>query len=188
MDDRLDDVIDSVAREMTDAEPSPAFRATVLDAIRGPSPQRARPVRLVWVGATAAVAVLAVAGAIWTIRGPQSTPATPPAFAVSGDVLLATPPRAESPAAAQSASRLAANSTIPGARSARRQADAAADLPLDAHEPSAAFPALIMEPLSGSAPVYIDTISIEPIAVTEVTIEPLQIDALDSGRVRQPQR
>src|SRR5512137_1932618 len=66
----LDRVIDAVAREMTDAEPTGALRARVLDEIaRGPRrPGFALP-RWAWAGAAAAV-VLTAASAVWMATRP----------------------------------------------------------------------------------------------------------------------
>ena len=66
----LDAVIDTVAREMTGAEPSGALRARVLDEIdrRPGRPGIALP-RWAWTGAAAAV-VLAVASSMWMATRP----------------------------------------------------------------------------------------------------------------------
>jgi hypothetical protein len=63
----LDSVIDAVAREMTEAEPSGALRARVLDEI-APGRRQAHAVpRWAWAGA-AAVLLVAVATSVWLVR------------------------------------------------------------------------------------------------------------------------
>jgi hypothetical protein len=65
---QLDAAIDTVAREMTEFEPSGALRAQVLERI-GQGRRRSSPAvpRWAWAGAAAAV-VLAVATAVWIVR------------------------------------------------------------------------------------------------------------------------
>ena len=88
MDDRLDDVIDSVAREMTDAEPSAGLRASVLDAIERDGRRQAPAVpRWAWAGAAAGL-VLAVATVGWLARPAQVPPAGGSAVAEHGPASL----------------------------------------------------------------------------------------------------
>jgi hypothetical protein len=69
MEEQLDRIIDEVAREMTDVEPSASLPARVLDAIER---QHLRPAlavpRWAWAGAGTLVLALALATSIWMTR------------------------------------------------------------------------------------------------------------------------
>jgi hypothetical protein len=179
-DDRLDSVIDAVAREMTDAEPSGALRARVLEGIEQTRRHRPPAVpRWAWTAATAMV-VLAVATAVWMSRPapvPGGTPATVAEQRIGG--AAEAEPGARGPAAqpagvsaaAASPAGTVAGLPLPGRAAAVRGAWAAeADEPEDAHP---VLPALAeIEPLRFA--------SVEPDLLQIAAVEVAPFPAIDS--------
>ena len=76
--DRLDSVIDAVARQMTEAEPSGALRARVLAEIAQDRRHALALPRWAWAGAAAAVLLVAAATSVWLAR-PAPRPGEAPA-------------------------------------------------------------------------------------------------------------
>ena len=161
-DERLDLVIDAVAREMTEAEPSGALRARVFEQIgsgrRHPSPAMSR---WAWAGAAAAV-VLAVATGVWVLNRPLGPPEEPARFAASRPSAPPEPAVATQPAAA---SPMAPPEAGPPLRT--RRATASRTTPPvedDTVEDTHPVPALA---------------EIDPLRFTAVEPEPLQIADVD---------
>jgi hypothetical protein len=166
----FDAVIDAVAREMTEFEPSGALRARVLERIgqvrRHPSP--AVP-RWAWAGAAAAV-VLAAATAVWMTRpmpAPGDAQATvaeqrtgAPAAAAPGAERPAAQPVGVPAGAASPAGGASAAARTNRATAARGAQAAGADVLQDRHP----VPALA---------------EIEPLRFSAVEPEPLQIAAVE---------
>jgi hypothetical protein len=167
-DERLDSVIDAVAREMTEFEPSGALRAHVFERIEQ---RRRRPFpaipRWAWAG-SAALLVLAVATAVWItapMQAPRETeglvaeqratrppvqPAAPPKVAVDSHA-----PTAARPVAARPGTRLAARPA------AAPRANAAADdvIPVPA--------------LAEIEPLTFSTVEPDPLRIAAVEVAPL---------------
>jgi hypothetical protein len=184
----LDAVIDAVAREMSEGEPSGALRARVLEQIqRRPRRSSSALPRWAWAGAAAAT-VMAVATAIWVVS-PMRSPAdtrTAVAGQQSGEAIpaAAVDARQAAPSAAAAsrttaATSRAATTASPGLGVAAKSAQpAAADAGADLHR----VPALAeIEPLRFDA-VEPDPLRIEAVEMTPFpTIEPIDIPSLDRG-------
>jgi hypothetical protein len=176
-DERLDSVIDAVAREMTEFEPSASMRARVIERIEQ---GRRHPSHLVprwaWTGAAAAV-LLAVATAIW-VAGPaparkgattaaavQASGGRPPAAATS--TRPPARPVSESAEAAGTAAGAAAGAAT-GARINRaatpRRARAASVEPADDVN---RVPAL-----ADIEPLRFGSVEPDPIRIAAVTVAP----------------
>ena len=184
----LDSAIDTVAREMTDAEPSGALRARVLERIeQGRHRTSAGVPRWAWAGAAAAV-VLAVATAVWVVSPLRNQDAAQ--STVAGQVAGSPPsaaPRPEHPAvqfAAVSTQSASPEGSSPAAARVRqavaaRGVGAAGD---EAAEDLHAVPALAeIKPLRfaavGPAPLHIADVEI-----TQMTEVPsIEIPSLDPG-------
>ena len=183
----LDAAIDAVAREMTDAEPSGALRAHVLEQIRPDRRRSAAVPRWAWAGATAAV-VLAAATAIWVIspmRGPEDAPTTvaqqrsgTPSPAVAGDGRVVRPSDA-GPGDASAAAALTASVPKAGRAAAARSAAPGAALADEGlHQ---------VQALAEIEPLRFATVGPDPlqIAAVEVTafpaMTPIDIPSLDAG-------
>ena len=174
----LDAVIDAVAREMTGAEPSGAFRARVLDEIeRGPGrPGIALP-RWAWAGA-AATLVLAVAWSAWMSTRPadQRQPVAQVAESIPAprDAAPVTRKPAE-PAAAVPAARPAVASRSTSPRTAN--APAARDDEDVPHLPALAA----IEPIRFAAvePAALRVQRVEIVPLTEMPS--IDIPSLDRG-------
>lgn len=171
----LDSAIDAVARQMTDAEPTGALRAAVLERVdkrqRHPSP--AVP-RWAWVGAAAAL-TLAVATTTWLNRPPEVPAHSDAAVAGPNAAAPAAPSLAAGPAPVQSqgpsgkATVSPSGETPPRAIAARRllqpeARDFAGTAPAD----DARVPALAeIEPLSFS------TVEPSPLSLPVFEVAPL---------------
>jgi hypothetical protein len=177
----LDAAIDTVARDMTDAEPSASFRAHVLERVESNRQRPAVATRWALAGAAAAIA-LAVATAVWVTGRHQETPGAPVQSAALRPPALPAQPAAASNIVGQPRAGVGAEATPAASQSARRRPPAPSSAPEREIEPSGAIPALRIEPISGSPPIRIDTVSIETLGISEMTIQPLQIGPLDAGR------
>jgi hypothetical protein len=183
----LDAVIDAVARDMTDADPSGGLRARVLERIQQDRRRSAVVPRLAWAGAAAAV-VLAAATAIWVVspmRSPADTRTTVaqqqsgmPSPAAAGAGRQATQSTAPASQASASASRTAAVMPTGRAADARSAASVAVGADEDLHQ----VPALAeIEPLRFDA-VEPDPLRIQAVEMTPFpTIEPIDFPSLDRG-------
>jgi len=182
----VDAAIDAVAREMTDAEPSAALRARVLDRIEqgGRRSSPALP-RWAWAGAAAGV-VLFVATAVWVVRpapAPRDARATPAEQRPAGPPPAA--PGAERPAIQPAATSVRAASPDGVSASAgrtRRAVAAPGARPAEAAEAFDTVPALAaIEPLRLAsvepAPLHVADMEISPI--TEMPS--IEIPSLDAG-------
>ncbi len=180
----LDATIDSVAREMTDAEPSAGLRASVLDAIerRGRRRTPSFP-RWAWAGA-AAVLLLAVATATWLSRPARVPPdggSTLEAARGASAAVQPGPVYAQATAAADgAASPTAAEPQNPGAartpainlaaaRSGRGKRDGQ-------FEPDAGREAVALLPaLPDIAPLALSDVEPAPLGVSDVDLAPLDV-------------
>jgi hypothetical protein len=179
---QLDAAIDTVARDMTHAEPSGALRARVFDRIeRGRRLAAPGVPKWAWSGAVAAV-VLAVATAVWIAGRPPSQPEEATRFAASPPPTMPAQPAAASNLDGQPRAAVRAQATPAASQLARRRPSAPSSAPEREIEPPGAMPALRIEPISGSPPIWIDTVSIETLGIPELTIQPLQIGPLEAGR------
>jgi len=185
----LDDVIDAVAREMTEGEPSGALRARVLERIE--QGRRRSPIivpRWAWAGAATATLILAVAAAVWmTGPVPGSRDARPtvaeqrsgsPSLSPAGIEAQARQPADVAPEAAAASIRLAAGPR-PGRGAVSRGAQAAE---VNAAEVAHAVPAL-----AEIAPLQFSTVGPGPLEIAAVEVAPLpamtsiDIASLDPG-------
>jgi hypothetical protein len=181
----LDAVIGAVAREMTEAEPSGALRARVLDEIATGRREIYAVRRWAWAGA-AAVLLVAVATFVWLVRRaplPGEAPATitqqrtevltelapgKGALSPTTDVTLASP-AASSPASSTPLVRLAA---------ARPPVAGGTESARDSHD---------LAPLAEIEPLRFDAVEPDPLQIDSVemtpfpTIEPIDIPSLDPG-------
>jgi hypothetical protein len=145
----LDAAIDAVAREMTDAEPSGALRARVLDEIgRG----RQRPgfavPRWAWAGAAAAL-TLAVASSMWLVTRPADRAQEPVRVASSRPAPKTVSPAAQPAADAGTTTPAVVTTALASQVAAPRTATAPAET---RDEDSHHLPALAeIEPLSFAA-------------------------------------
>jgi len=178
----LDAAIDAVAREMTDAEPSGALRARVLDDIAQAAPRRAAAIpRWAWAGAGAAV-VLAVASSVWIATRPadqvsesiRSVESRPAPRGASPAPRPSTEPGAVVPAAETTlASRAAAPRTVKASAETRAE---------DSHH----LPAL-----AEIEPLRLTSMEPEPLAMDDVELSPfpamrpIDIPSLDVGSADQ---
>jgi hypothetical protein len=174
----LDAAIDAVAREMTDAEPSGALRARVLDDIAQAAPRRAAAIpRWAWAGAGAA-AVLAVASSVWIATRPadqvsesiRSVESRPAPRGVSPEPRPSTEPGAAVPAAETTrASRAAAPRTVKASAETRAE---------DSHH----LPALAEIAPLNFARVDPEALQIADVEVASLTAMPsIDIPSLDIG-------
>jgi hypothetical protein len=183
----LDAVIDAVAREMTEAEPSGALRARVLDEIAPGRRQTFAIPRWAWAGA-AAVLVVAAATSVWLVRRaplPGEAPATVTqqrtavpmelapgkgAHTPTADVTLASP-AAPSPVSSTPPGRLAAARppVAGGAESARDSHDVA---PLAEIEP---LRLAVVEP----AALHVARLEVAPLTA----VPSIEIPSLDPGSI-----
>jgi hypothetical protein len=181
-DTRLDSVIDVVAREMTDGEPSGALRARVLDEIAREQqlPGFALP-RWAWAGAAAAL-IVAVATSIWLVR-PVPLPGGTPTTAARQQVAEPGAVPREDAAAAAPADTTAVSPSAPSGRVVSRAAvRVTAAEPVDAARHSHQLPALAaIEPLRFTAvePVALQVQSMEVAPLADMSS--IQIPSLDRG-------
>jgi HAMP domain-containing protein len=183
---RLDAAIDAVAREMTDAEPSGALRARVLEQIRQDRRRSEVVPRWAWAGAGAAV-VLAAAATIWVtgpMRGPEDTrttvaqqrSGTPPPAAGAGRV--ARPPDGGPRDASTAPSQTASVPRAWRGADARSAAPGTAGAGEDLHQ----VPALAeIEPLR-FVTVEPDALQVSAVEITAFpAMTPIDIPSLDTG-------
>ncbi|MGE5245855.1 MAG: hypothetical protein ACM3SQ_16660 [Betaproteobacteria bacterium] len=163
-DERIDRLIDEVARERTAGAPSGAFRASVLARL-GEAPRR-RSLRAAWLvpGLAVAVALLVVA---YVVRVPPRQPET-----LASATLVATPtPIARPKPPAPSAVR-----PSPGATAAARLQPRG---PL--HEPATTSPGFPTEGvLAPPAKLQIASIAVEPLEpASTLDVQPLQTSSIE---------
>ena len=183
----LDSVIDAVAREMTDAEPSGALRARVLDEIaQDRRPALALP-RWAWAGATA-VLLVAVATSIWLVRRaplPGEVPATITQQRTAVPMELAPGKGAQTPAADVTLGSPAASSpasSTPRVRlaAARPPLAGGAESARDSHDVA---PLAEIEPLRFTA-VEPAALQVARLEVAPLTAMPsIEIPSLDPGSI-----
>jgi hypothetical protein len=169
-DERLDSVIDTVAREMTEFEPSGALKARVFERIEQ-GRHRTSPVvlRWAWAGTTAAV-VLVAATVIWMAR---------PAPAPNGaDSLVAeqraTAPRVQPAAPSQTAAEARVQTAAqpgPAPHGSRRAAIRSSQ----PHAENAAEDASVVPALSEIEPLRFSTVEPDPLHVAAVEVAPLAL-------------
>jgi hypothetical protein len=187
--ERLDSVIDTVARQMTEFEPSGALRARVLEQVQKRRRQSSPAVpRWAWASTAAAAAVVvAVAAAVWVV-GPQRTREDGPSTVAElrpGEVSPAPALEARQAAEADPAAGQtpAATSRVAMVRPpGRGVAESAQPAEADAGDDLRRVPALAeIEPLRFDA-VEPDPLQIEAVEMTPFpTIEPIDIPSLDKG-------
>jgi len=179
----LDAAIDTVAREMTEAEPSGALRARVLEQIQQ---GRRRPgfvlPRWAWAGAAAAV-MLAVASSVWLATRPAYQPQERARVAESRPA-----PEKASPAPQTTA---VPGTTVPAALAtavaSRPAVPRAAEAPVGTRaEDSHHLPALAeIEPLRLASvepePLEMDDVELSPFPA----MKPIEIPSLDMGPADQ---
>jgi len=182
----LDAAIDTVAREMTEGEPSGALRARVIERIEQ-GRRRTSPAVPRWAWAGAAV-VLAAATALWVtapMRIPAETKATVAEQRAGGSPVTPSSEHPAVPSAARSA-RAAAPDGVPASAARVSRAVAVRDVQAAGIEAARDFntvpPLAEIEPLRFAAvepgPLQIDVVGTTPFP----TIEPLDIPSLDRGQ------
>jgi hypothetical protein len=173
---------------MTDAEPSGALRARVLEQIRQ-RPRWSLPAvpGWAWAGAAAAV-VLFAAAAIWVVNPLQSPADTrmavagqqsgTPSSAVAAGGREATPSVSPTSQTSATASRMVAVTPTSRAADARRAASIAVGADEDFHQvPAMAEIEPLRFPRVEPDPLQIDAVEMTPFP----TIEPIDIPSLDRG-------
>jgi len=174
----LDLVIDTVAREMTEGEPSGALRARVLDEIAQDRRRALAVPRWAWAGAAAAILV-AVATSVWLVR-PAPQPGGEPSSIVAQRP--ATAERVPTTANSGPAPSAASSSAAP-APSAWQVSVRLAARNLEAPPPeSDLLPALAeIEPLR-FASIEPEALQLAGLEVASLTAVPsIEIPSLDSG-------
>ena len=164
----LDAAIDTVARQMTEGEPSGALRARVLDEIVQDRRHALAVPRWAWAGAAAAVLV-AVATSVWLVR-----PAPQPGGEPSSTVAQRPATAERVPTANSGPAPSAASSSAAAAPSARQVSVRLADRDVEEPPPeSHLLPALAeIEPLRFA--------SIEPVPLQLAGLEVASLTAVPS--------
>ena len=183
----LDALIDAVARAMTEAEPSGALRAHVLDEIAPGRRQASAVPRWVWAGA-AAVLLVAVAASVWLVRPaplPGEAPATIAQQRAAAPASAAPGKGAQAPAADVSLASPAVSSpasSTPPVRSvaARLPAEGDAEYARDSH---------VVAPLAEIEPLRFTAVEPAALQVARLEVAPLTampsivIPSLDPGSI-----
>ena len=173
----LEALIDAVARQMTEGEPSGALRARVLDEMAQDRRRALAVPRWAWAGAAAAILV-AVATSVWLVRPapqPGGEPSSPVAQRPAAAERVPTANSGPAPSAASSSSAPAASARQVSVRLAAR----------DVEEPlpeSHLLPALAeIEPLR-FASIEPEALQLAGLEVASLTAVPsIEIPSLESG-------
>ena len=168
----LDSVIDAVAREMTESEPSAALRARVFDAVEQGRRHNAPVVpRWAWTGAVAAAA-LAVAITVW-INRPLPAPEEASTRAAEQRAAVPVPQAAAqtAPGGAGTARVVADRRGRPAPKTAGRAADD--------------FTALVPA-LAEIAPLAFSQVEPAPLHIRGVEVTPLDIAPIPDIQILEP--
>jgi hypothetical protein len=162
-DDHLDDLIDGAVRDLMDVDADGGFRARVIDRVRGGRRARFTTARLAMAGA--ALAVVAIVS--FTI-GQRDDPVVP--ARTTSDSMPQPPSTAAPgpPAAGQAAAR-----TSPREGTGRARPDRAAPERVASDRPDERPPEIAVAPLGELQPIPVAPLEHRPIAIVEISVEPL---------------